>query len=71
MIDSYILERRNIDINIFEKFLLFLILYLFYNANLFDIYNNIKVRVNAISFVDNINILKYIILIEHNYRVLN
>jgi len=54
-----------------QNFLLFLILYLFYNANLLKIYNNIKLKISFIEFVNNINILIYKKLIKYNYKVLD
>ena len=47
------------------------ILYLFYNADLLEIYNNIRLRTSATGFVDNINILIYSELTEENCKKLN
>jgi len=54
-----------------ENFLLFLILYLFYNTSLLKIYNNIKLRISFIKFVNNINILIYRKLTKCNCKVLD
>ncbi len=70
-IDSYTTIERNININILQNFPLLLILYLFYNANLLKIYNNIKLRISFIKFVNNINILIYKKSIKQNCRILN
>jgi len=70
-IDNYITTKRNININILQNSLLLLILYLFYNANLLKIYNNIKLKFSFIEFVNNINILIYKKLTKRNYKVLN
>jgi hypothetical protein len=51
--------------------MLLLILYPFYNANLLTIYNNIKLKINFIEFVDNINILIYKKLTQRNCKILD
>ena len=45
----------NIFIRIFQDFSLFLILFLFYNIELLEICNLIKVEVNSLTFINNIN----------------
>ena len=45
-------------------------LYLFYNANLLKLYENIKLRLNIIEFVNDINILTYNESIKQNYKIL-
>jgi len=70
-IDNYTTTKRNININISQDFLLLLILYLFYNANLLKIYNNIKLKISFIRFVNDVNILIYEKLTKHNCKVLN
>ena len=47
------------------------ILYLFYNADLLEIYSNITLRISATEFVTDINILIYSELIEENCEKLN
>jgi len=71
IIDNYIIIKRTININISQSFSLLLILYLFYNVNLLKICNNIKLRINFIEFVDNINIFTYNKLTKRNCKVLN
>jgi len=70
-IDNYTTTKRNIDVDISQDFLLFLILYLFYNANLLEICDNIKLRISFIKFVNNVNILIYKKLTKHNCKVLS
>ena len=41
------------------KLIVFLMLYLFYNANLLKLCENVRLRFNVIEFVNNINILTY------------
>jgi len=53
------------------EFLFFLVLYLFYNANLLKICNNIKLQVSVTSFVNNVNILTYKKLIKRNCKMLS
>jgi len=48
-----------------------LILYLFYNANLLKACDNIKLRINFINFVNDINILIYEKFTKHNCKVLS
>ena len=70
-IDNYIITKRIININISQNSSLLSIFYLFYNINLLEIYNNIKLQISSIKFVDNINILIYNKSIKRNYEVLN
>jgi len=70
-INNYITIKHYIDINILQSFLLFLKLYLFYNLNLLKIYNNIKLRISFIEFVNNINILIYKKLTKRSCKVLD
>lgn len=53
------IKKFEIKIKIFQIFYLFLILYLFYNTNLLNIYNKQITKKGAIIFVNNINILFY------------
>ena len=45
--------------------------YLFYNANLFETCDDIKLRINFIEFINDINILTYEKSIERNCKMLN
>ena len=70
IIEKYTQAKRRINVNISQNFLLFLILYLFYNANLLKTYENVKLRFNVTSFVNDINILIYNKFIKRNCDVL-
>ena len=59
IIKSHTMTKRKINVNISQKSLFFLILYLFYNANLLKSCENVKLRFNIIEFVNDINILTY------------
>ncbi len=65
------MKKRNANVNISQIFFLFLVLYLFYNANLLKMCNNIKLRISVTSFVNDVNILTYKELIERNCKMLN
>ena len=52
------------------KLIIFLMLYLFYNANLLKSYKNVKLRFNVIEFVNKINILMYNKSTKQNYKML-
>jgi len=71
IINNYTIKKRNANVNILQDFSLFLILYLFYNANLLKMCNNIKLQVSITSFVNNINILMYRKSIKCNCRILS
>ena len=60
----------NIFVRIFQDFSLFLILFLFYNAELLEICNLIKVRVSSLAFIDDVNLLIYELITEENYKQL-
>ena len=51
--------------------MLSLILYLFYNTNLLEACDDIKLRINFTDFVNDINILTYKEFMKHNCKVLN
>ncbi len=70
-IDDYMMIKRSININISQDFLLSSILYLFYNANLLEACNNIKLRTNFTNFMNNVNILTYKEFMKCNCKVLN
>ncbi len=70
-IDNYTTIKRIINIDVLQKISLSSILYLFYNINLLETCNNIKLQINFIKFVNNINILTYNKLIKRNCKVLN
>ena len=62
--------KRKISVNISQNLSFFLMLYLFYNANLLKSCENVKLRLNVIEFVNNINILMYNESTERNYKML-
>jgi len=70
-IDDYMTMKCSVNINISQDSLLSLILYLFYNANLLEACDNIKLRTNFINFVNDINILIYKEFIKRNCRILS
>ncbi len=70
-IDDYTMMKRNINIDISQDFLLSSILYLFYNVNLLEVCDNIRLRTSFTNFIDDINILIYEKFMKHNCRVLN
>ena len=51
--------KRKISVNISQNSSFFLMLYLFYNANLLKSYKNVKLHFNVIEFMNDINILMY------------
>ena len=70
-INDYIMMKCSMNINILQDFLLSSILYLFYNRNLLKACNDIKLRTNFISFVNDINILTYKEFTKRNCKVLD
>ena len=70
-IGGFTLEERTANVGIPQGSPLSPILYLFYNADLLEIYNNIRLRTSATGFVDDINILIYSELTEENYKKLS
>ena len=65
---DYTLENSKIDIGIPQGLYISPILYLFYNADLLDICENITLRTSPLDFVDDVNILIFSKSIEQNYR---
>ncbi len=70
-IDDYMMMKCSVNVNISQDSSLSLILYLFYNANLLEACDNIKLKTNFINFVNDINILTYEEFMKCNCRVLN
>ena len=68
IIENYTITKRKINVNILQNLLFFLMLYLFYNANLLKSCKNVRLRFNVIKFVNNINILIYNKLIQRKLR---
>jgi len=69
-INNYTTTKRIINIDILQNSSLSSILYLFYNIDLLETYNNIKLQISFTRFVNNINILTYNKLAKRNCNVL-
>ena len=70
IIENHMMTKRKINVNISQNSLFFLMLYLFYNANLLKSCKNVKLRFNVIEFVNDINILTYNELTKRNCEML-
>ena len=58
-IDDYMTMKCNMNVNISQDSLLSSILYLFYNVNLLEVCDDIKLRTSFTNFVNDVNILTY------------
>ncbi len=70
-IDNYMMMKHSVNVDISQNSSLSLILYLFYNVNLLEACNDIKLRTNFTNFMNDVNILTYKEFIKRNCRVLN
>lgn len=70
-IDGYTTAERSVNVDIPQDSSLSLILYLFYNANLLEACDDIKLRTSFTGFVDDVNILTYEESMKRNCRVLD
>ena len=70
IIEDHTIMKRKVNINISQNSSLFSILYIFYNANLLKLCENVKLRFNVIEFVNNINILMYNESTKQNCEIL-
>ena len=70
IIKNHTMTERKVSVNISQNLLFFSMLYLFYNANLLKSCENVKLRLNVIKFVNDINILTYSELTEQNCEML-
>ena len=70
IIENHTMTKRRISVNISQNSLLFLMLYLFYNANLLKLCENVRLRFNVTEFVNDINILTYNESTERNCEML-
>ena len=70
IIKNYTMTKHKISVNISRNSSFFLMLYLFYNANLLKSCKNIKLRLSVTEFVNNINILTYNKSIKRNCEML-
>ncbi len=68
-INDYMMTKCSLNINISQDSSLSLILYLFYNANLLKVCDDIKLRTNFTDFLNDINILTYEEFMKCNCRV--
>ncbi len=71
IINDYTMMKCSMNINISQDSLLSLILYLFYNANLLEACDDIKLRTSFTDFVNDINILIYKEFMKCNCKVLS
>ncbi len=70
-INDYMMAKWKINMNISQNSLLSLVLYLFYNADLLKACDDIKLSINVIKFVNNINIMIYEVFTKRNCKMLN
>ena len=70
IIKDHKMTKYKINVNISQNALFFLMLYLFYNANLLKSCEDVKLRFNVIEFVNDINILIYNESTEQNCEML-
>ena len=70
IIKGHTMTKREVNVNISQNSSFFLMLYLFYNANLLKSCENVRLRLNVIQFVNNINILTYNESTEQNCEML-
>ncbi len=67
---DYIIDRIRTIINVFQKFSMSSIFYVFYNANLIDWCINLQINIIEANFIDDINILVMSDSIEKNVLIL-
>jgi len=70
-IDDYMMMKCSVNVDILQDSSLSSILYLFYNANLLEACDDIKLRINFTDFMNDINILIYKEFMKCNCRVLS
>jgi len=70
-INDYTMMKRSVNVDISQDSLLSLILYLFYNVNLLEACDDIRLRTSFTDFVNNVNILIYKKFMKCNCRVLS
>ena len=70
IIKKYTQVKRRVNVSIPQNSSFFSILYLFYNANLLKMCENVKLRFNVTDFVNDINILTYNEFIKRNCEML-
>jgi hypothetical protein len=67
-IADFTLKKSRVNVNISYNSLVLPILYLFYNADLLNIYENPIFRTSLTGFINDVNLLIYGISVEENYR---
>jgi retron-type reverse transcriptase len=67
-IADFTLKKSRVDVGIPQGSPILPILYLFYNADLLDIYENRMLRTSPIGFIDDVNLLTYGATIKGNCR---
>jgi len=70
-INDYTTTERSVNVDISQDSSLSLILYLFYNTNLLEVCDNIKLRTSFTDFINNVNILMYKEFMKRNCKVLD
>ena len=70
-INDYTTMKCSMNIDISQDSSLSSILYLFYNVNLLEACNNIRLRTSFTNFINNVNILIYEKFMKHNCKVLS
>ncbi len=64
-------DMRKININISQKFLILLIFFLFFNASLIKKCKALKIKIEVLNFINDINILIYDKFIEEICKTLS
>jgi len=64
-------DMREINADISQRFLISLILFLFFNASLIEKCEALKIKIKALDFVNDINILVYDRFTEEICRILS
>jgi len=70
-INDYMMMKRSMNIDISQNSLLSSILYLFYNVNLLEACDDIRLKTSFTDFVNDINILTYEKFMKRNCKVLS
>jgi len=70
-INDYMMMKRSVNIDISQNSLLSSILYLFYNVNLLEACDDIRLKTSFTDFVNDINILTYEKFMKRNCKVLS
>ncbi len=70
-IDDYMMMKHSVNINILQDSLLLSILYLFYNADLLKVCDDIRLKTSFTNFINDVNILTYEKFMKCNCKVLS